>query len=124
MVTTTQQRHGLHFEQDTVAARLIINYQRGIGRVKTCGQVPVDQHNHLLNHVKENIKMDYNSIPFKNNVIDRLMSSDTTKPKMDTLMKFKRVIGDTAAQMKRAEELGLKSASDKLKQRLAEKKKQ
>ena len=67
--------------------------------------------------------MNYNDIPFRNNVIDRLMSSDTTKPKMDKLMKFKRVIGDTAAQMKKAEELGLKSASDKLKQRLAEKKK-
>jgi len=76
MVTTTQQRHGLHFEQDTVAARLIINYQRGIGRVKTCGQVPVAQHNHLLNHVKENIKMDYNSIPFRNNVIDRLQKRE------------------------------------------------
>lgn len=68
--------------------------------------------------------MNYNDIPFRNNVIDRLMGSDTTKPKMDTVMKFKRTIGDTAAQMKRAEELGLKSASDKLKQRLAEKKKQ
>lgn len=50
--------------------------------------------------------------------------ADTSKPKMDTLMKFKRTIGDTAAQMKKAEQLGLKSASDLLKQRLAEKKKQ
>ena len=67
--------------------------------------------------------MDYNSIPFRNRDIDKIMGSDTTKPKMDTLMRFKRAIGDTAEQMKRAEELGLKSASDKLKQRLAEKKK-
>jgi len=67
--------------------------------------------------------MDYNSIPFRNSVIDRIVGSDTTKPKMDTLMKFKRAIGDTGAQAKRAEELGLRIASDKLKQRIAEKKK-
>jgi len=47
------------------------------------------------------------------------MMSDTTKPKMDTLMKFKRMIGDTAAQMKKAEKLGL--SNQDLKSRLAEK---
>ena len=50
------------------------------------------------------------------------MSSDTSAPKMDTLMKFKRQIGDTAAQLKKAEELGLKSKSDELKKMLEEKK--
>jgi len=52
------------------------------------------------------------------------MMFDTSKPKMDTLLKIKRAIGDTAVQMKKAEQLGLKSASDALKQRLEEKKKQ
>lgn len=50
------------------------------------------------------------------------VSEDTTIKK--TSASFKRTIGDTAAQMKRAEELGLKSASDELKRRMEEKKKQ
>lgn len=49
--------------------------------------------------------------------------SDTTKPKMDTLMSFKRKIGDTAAVRKLAEEAGVQSASDALKKRLEELKK-
>ena len=44
--------------------------------------------------------------------------SDTTKPKMDTLMKFKRTIGDTGVQMQKAEKLGLKSAAEDLKARM------
>jgi len=44
----------------------------------------------------------------------------------DTIIKksaasWKRTIGDTAAQMKKAEELGLKSASEELRKRMAEK---
>lgn len=49
--------------------------------------------------------------------------SDTSAPKMDTLMKIRRQIGDTAAQLKKAEEVGVKSQSDLLKKRLEEKKK-
>lgn len=49
--------------------------------------------------------------------------SDTSAPKMDTLMKIRRQIGDTAAQLKKAEEVGVKSQSDLLKKRLDEKKK-
>lgn len=38
-------------------------------------------------------------------------------------MKIRRQIGDTAAQLKKAEEIGVKSQSDLLKKRLEEKKK-
>lgn len=49
------------------------------------------------------------------------VSEDTTIKK--TSASFKRAIGDTAAQMKKAEEIGLKGQSDLLKKRMEEKKK-
>jgi len=51
------------------------------------------------------------------------VAADTSKPKMDTLMYFKKKIGDTAAVRKLAEEAGIQSASDALKKRLEELKK-
>lgn len=45
--------------------------------------------------------------------------SDTTKPKLNTLMKLKRVMGDTSVQMNKAKELGL--SNQDLKSRLADK---
>jgi len=49
--------------------------------------------------------------------------SDTSAPKMDTLLKIRRQIGDTSVQLKKAEEIGVKSQADLLKKRLEEKKK-
>lgn len=49
------------------------------------------------------------------------VAQDTTIKK--TSASFKRAIGDTAAQMKKAEEIGLKGQSDLLKKRMEEKKK-
>jgi hypothetical protein len=46
-------------------------------------------------------------------------ASDTTKPRLDTLMKFKRVIGDTSEQMNKAKALGL--SNQNVKSKLAEK---
>jgi hypothetical protein len=51
----------------------------------------------------------------------KLKTGDTTIKKSSAT--WKRSIGDTAEQMKKAEQLGLKSASDELKRRMEEKKK-
>ncbi len=50
--------------------------------------------------------------------------SDTTKPKLDTLMKLKRAIGDTSVQMNKAKEFGLstKDVKNKLAERMKSKK--
>lgn len=68
----------------------------------------------------EEIEQEYVKDPKTGKLIK--VSEDTTIKK--TAASFKRTIGDTAAQMKKAEELGLKSASELLKKRMEEKKKQ
>ena len=50
------------------------------------------------------------------------MMVDTSAPKMDTLMKIKRAIGDTAEQKKKAEAIGL--SSDEARKKLLERMKQ